>query len=496
MAKSKNDDKADAAEVAAIRLDVESMGTKVDDLQTEVTAVKSQLSRMEEMMLRMERVLNTAPDPETTNTAGAAKVQTVVHHSAHPETSAAGAQRATTQGESPLDRGTPVWRRMGRQEQSRQGRQEQSRQEEYHDYRDAPQTSNPQQAYYETAVYTHDANHYGHQTGEQYYMPQYNELQYQPTGNNWEAPTCFQGQYQMDQHQFYAHAHNMSQQTQYHNPPPAYQYQHHQTYQTQGPNAYEHHQYYPPGQQHLQGPGQQNWQGPAPQYLQGPGYHNQEGHRYARNDRNNFQDRDAQFYRAIAKPPKLDFPRFDGSNPMEWLRTTEKYFAMVYVPENAKFDYAQMYLTGRADVWLRNSGVLDQELTWKQFCDIIIQRFSGDNSYDVVDNFNNIKQGNSTVAEYTDRFEEKMSSYKKENPGVTEGYYVKCYINGLRGEIKHYLKPLKPTNLYEAVEYARDMEMGVQAQQQSRKFSSASTYQRSSNYTPNYTKPKPAEPEK
>jgi hypothetical protein len=41
----------------------------------------------------------------------------------------------------------------------------------------------------------------------------------------------------------------------------------------------------------------------------------------------------------------MDFPRFDGSNPHEWLHTMEKYFAMVYVPEDAKFDYAQMYIT-------------------------------------------------------------------------------------------------------------------------------------------------------
>lgn len=33
---------------------------------------------------------------------------------------------------------------------------------------------------------------------------------------------------------------------------------------------------------------------------------------------------------------------------------------MVYVPDDAKFDYAQMYITGKADTWLRNSGVLEE----------------------------------------------------------------------------------------------------------------------------------------
>jgi hypothetical protein len=26
----------------------------------------------------------------------------------------------------------------------------------------------------------------------------------------------------------------------------------------------------------------------------------------------------------------MDFPRFDGTNPEEWLRMTDKYFGMVY----------------------------------------------------------------------------------------------------------------------------------------------------------------------
>jgi hypothetical protein len=60
-----------------------------------------------------------------------------------------------------------------------------------------------------------------------------------------------------------------------------------------------------------------------------------------------------------------------------------------------------------------------------------------------------------------------MANYRKENPDVKEAYYIKCYINGLRGEIKHYMKPLKPANLYEAVVYAKDMDKGMMATAQS-----------------------------
>jgi hypothetical protein len=84
-----------------------------------------------------------------------------------------------------------------------------------------------------------------------------------------------------------------------------------------------------------------------------------------------------------------------------------------------------------------------------------------------VEEFNSVKQGYTSVSEYTDKFEDKMANYRKENPDVKEPYYIKCYINGLRGEIKHYMKPLKPANLYEAVVYAKDMEKGMLATAQS-----------------------------
>ncbi|KQJ98075.1 hypothetical protein BRADI_3g34771v3 [Brachypodium distachyon] len=165
----------------------------------------------------------------------------------------------------------------------------------------------------------------------------------------------------------------------------------------------------------------------------------------------------------------MDFPRFDGTNPQEWLRTTEKYFSMVHVLEAVKFDYAQLYITGKADVWLRNSGILDEDLTWKQFCQVVCRRFAGNSSYEVLENFNTLKQGT-----------KRMSFNKKENPHVSEGYYVKCFINGLRGEIKHYLKPFKPQTSYDAVETARDMKLGANATAYSshKKYSTYTTQQK------------------
>jgi DNA-directed RNA polymerase subunit RPC12/RpoP len=140
-----------------------------------------------------------------------------------------------------------------------------------------------------------------------------------------------------------------------------------------------------------------------------------------------------------------------------------------------------MYITGRADTWLRNSGVLEENLNWEQFCKVLLQRFTEDSGYEAVEEFNNIKQGSATVSEYTDKFEDKMANYKKENPEVKEGYYIKCYINGLRGEIKHHVKTLSPTSLYAAIDKARDMERAANATAlHNKKMQSNNSYRRSS----------------
>jgi paraquat-inducible protein B len=107
MARSKSDDKADTAKVAAVRLDVEAMGTKVEGLQGEVTEVNRKLSRMEEMISRMEALM--AKDPPAPPVAPDGSQQNTALTAVQPETSAAGERRKEIQNTSPiLDRGTPV----------------------------------------------------------------------------------------------------------------------------------------------------------------------------------------------------------------------------------------------------------------------------------------------------------------------------------------------------------------------------------------------------
>uniref|UniRef100_A0ACD5Y3G3 Uncharacterized protein n=1 Tax=Avena sativa TaxID=4498 RepID=A0ACD5Y3G3_AVESA len=70
-----------------------------------------------------------------------------------------------------------------------------------------------------------------------------------------------------------------------------------------------------------------------------------------------------QFFKSITKGPRMDFPRFDGDNPVGWIRQCEKYFQMAAAPEEYKVHLAQLYFIGPADVWLRRSGLHKQQLS-------------------------------------------------------------------------------------------------------------------------------------
>jgi hypothetical protein len=74
-----------------------------------------------------------------------------------------------------------------------------------------------------------------------------------------------------------------------------------------------------------------------------------------------------QFMKSITKGPKLDFPRFSGDDPVGWIRQCNKYFQMSGAPEEYKVSLAQMYVIDDADVWLRRSGLLKKQVSWKQF---------------------------------------------------------------------------------------------------------------------------------
>ena len=51
-----------------------------------------------------------------------------------------------------------------------------------------------------------------------------------------------------------------------------------------------------------------------------------------------------------------------------------------------------------------------------------------------------------------------MSEIQEENPALSEDWFIRCYINGLREGIKYQMRPLRPATLTDAFCLARDVE--------------------------------------
>jgi hypothetical protein len=424
MPKSKASDAAEQ-ELAAMKMDMEGMNTRQEEIGGKMDTVQAQISELNDKFSRLEALLTTKlskPDKST-----------------EPELSKDKPSASDEQPEHTWHDGPPHWRRRP----ANQDVEAPWYDFHYHQYQGNEHTST------DSHLQHHDNHFYSH---PEYSFP---DPYQQPNPSTHIPPTTFPtflpthpaayypGTQAYPYPPYYTQNPPYPQTTNYHPQTNATQYTHTYQHQPQPPPIY------PPQNPGHDEAGQRHHIEP-PGRTRGDDLQLDRG-QYQRGDRNSGFDREAQFYKSIAKAPKMDFPKFDGSNPQEWLRMTKKYFDMVFVPEDAKFDYAQMYITGKADTWLRNSGVLEENLTWNQFCDALLIRFSTNSSYDVVDEFNSIKQGSNTVSDYTDRFEEKMADYRKENPEVKDTYYIKCYVNGLREEIRHHLKSFEPRTLYQVL---------------------------------------------
>lgn len=63
-----------------------------------------------------------------------------------------------------------------------------------------------------------------------------------------------------------------------------------------------------------------------------------------------------------------------------------------------------------------------------------------------------------------------MTMLKQDTPELTEEWFVKCFVNGLRHDIKHQLRPLHPESLTDAYWQAKDMEIALDYYAKKNKF--------------------------
>jgi hypothetical protein len=158
-------------------------------------------------------------------------------------------------------------------------------------------------------------------------------------------------------------------------------------------------------------------------------------------------------YRKYKFRGKMDFPKFEGENPADWLYKAKQYFLIHETHEDDKIPMASFHLEGVALTWFQDAEGTPQVRTWDAFCWSCMTRFGPTAYDDPMEAMMRLKQ-TSNVAVYKAEFE--VLSNRLRN--LTPEYKLSCFLSGLNEEIRLPVRLLAPTNLLQAFALAKIQE--------------------------------------
>jgi len=124
---------------------------------------------------------------------------------------------------------------------------------------------------------------------------------------------------------------------------------------------------------------------------------------------------------------KLNFPRFDGTNPMNWILKAQQFYNYNRTPEQQKVSFVAFHTEGKALIWynwLMDSGYAGG---WKDFVSALKTRFAPSAFDDPIGIFTKLKQ-TSTVEDFQTQFEILSNRIQ----GLSEEFKVSTFLSGLR----------------------------------------------------------------
>ncbi|XP_031479935.1 uncharacterized protein LOC116250452 [Nymphaea colorata] len=177
---------------------------------------------------------------------------------------------------------------------------------------------------------------------------------------------------------------------------------------------------------------------------QGRGQHHA-GFNHRRRDRQNEEPR--------LPMPKMDFPKFNGKRPKEWVYKAEQYFICQEIAEQHKIRLAKMYLEEEAMQWYCFWEEDYPNATWDLFKDELLLRFGETTYVNHEIELRNLKQ-TSTVQDYQSKFE-RLCSMVKNRP---EDSKIAHFIGGLDEDIQIEMLRDPPTELRRCFALAKTIE--------------------------------------
>ncbi|KAJ3684022.1 hypothetical protein LUZ61_013186 [Rhynchospora tenuis] len=166
--------------------------------------------------------------------------------------------------------------------------------------------------------------------------------------------------------------------------------------------------------------------------------------------------------------PKLDFPYYDGGDPIKWKMDSEFYFEMYNIPGMFKTRMAVMNFSEELHEWYLSITPEGQLLAWGILVDEVMARFKTYNVRHPVDEFKMVHQ-TGRVEEYIKQFERAKTRLLKVKPTLDEDFFVAGFISGLKEEVRGTVELFNPRELNNAFHCALKVEASNDIQQKKTK---------------------------
>lgn len=102
--------------------------------------------------------------------------------------------------------------------------------------------------------------------------------------------------------------------------------------------------------------------------------------------------------RPLGYIPKLEFSKFDGTNPRSWIKKCCKYFTLCKIPDEQKVDLASLHMIYKAENWVSSYLTTRFIVDWNDFVIDVNVRFKDESGVNVVEEYNKLHQTESIEA--------------------------------------------------------------------------------------------------
>jgi len=133
--------------------------------------------------------------------------------------------------------------------------------------------------------------------------------------------------------------------------------------------------------------------------------------------------------------PKMEFPRFDGTDARIWIDKCTAYFAMFQIPDGFRVTAATMYLDGRAAHWFQAYKDSYGVLSWDEFQSAVLAEFDVTSHREKIMELLTLKQID-TVEDYKKSFEQLVYHIRLYDKTISEPFLITQFVLGLKEELR------------------------------------------------------------